>query len=488
MQTETAEEIKKNDKYPSSIPYIIANEVAERFSFYGMRSILPTFLVAQFFNPALNPAMQQMAEAQANEATHFFVSLAYAMPFIGALLADWFFGKYRVILYVSLVYCVGHLFLAVFDKNLPMFQLGLLLIAAGAGGVKSCTSALVGDQFDHTNQHLISKIYGWVYFGMNTGSVLSSLFIPIVYNKYGASLAFGIPGGFMAMATIIFFLGRKNYVRFPASGINRDNFVFISLYALFNFRKKQKGQSLLDVAKEKFTPEKVDGIKAVWRILSVFMFTPIYWALWDQNLSEWVLQAKKLDRTLFGITLLPEQIQTLNPIFLLIFIPFLTYLVYPFFDRIGLKATPLRRIGVGLVVTILSFTLIALVQERIDAGAHPSVMWQIVAYVLLSISEVLISVTTLEYAYTQSPPSMKSTMTSLYLLTISVGNLFTGMVNTNIVKGGYFSRFAGADYYWLFIGIIAVFTVVYFFVSPRLKEHTYLVADENEEKAKTNMA
>ena len=56
----------KKGKMPKSVPYIIGNEAAERFSFYGIRSIMSTFLVAQFFNPAANPALQNMAEARAN--------------------------------------------------------------------------------------------------------------------------------------------------------------------------------------------------------------------------------------------------------------------------------------------------------------------------------------------------------------------------------------------------------------------------------------
>jgi POT family proton-dependent oligopeptide transporter len=139
-------------RYPKSVPFIIGNEAAERFSFYGMRSILATFLVAQFFNPGGDAALQGVAVAKANETTHFFVSLAYTMPFIGAILADWFFGKYKVILYISILYCIGHLLLAVYDHDLSGFRIGLLLIAIGAGCIKSCVSANVGDQFDKTNQ------------------------------------------------------------------------------------------------------------------------------------------------------------------------------------------------------------------------------------------------------------------------------------------------------------------------------------------------
>ena len=479
----------KSDKYPKSIPFIIGNEAAERFSFYGMRSILATFLVAQFFNPTLNPALQTIAEAKANESTHFFVSLAYTMPFIGAIMADWFFGKYKIILYVSIVYCFGHLFLAMFDTNLNLFSYGLLLIAVGAGGIKSNVSANVGDQFTSSNQHLMSKVYGWFYFSINAGSVISTMLIPYIYAKYGAPLAFGIPGILMAIATIIFFSGRKKYIRIPPSGIKKDNFMFISGYALLNFHKKKKGESLLDVAKTKFDPEKIEGIKAVWRVMAVFAFVPIFWAMWDQNLSEWVLQATKLDRHIFGYEVLPEQIQTVNPIFLLSMIPVFGYFVYPYFDKIGIKTTPLRRIGAGLFLTALSFVIIALLQQQVDAGLHPSVWWQILAYFILSAAEVLVSITGLEYAYTQSPKSMKSTMSAIWLLTVAIGNIFTAGVNNSISNGGFFAKYSGASYYWLFVGIMMGFWILFVLISPRLKERSYIndEADELIEAETTNL-
>ncbi len=465
-------------RYPRSIPFIIGNEAAERFSFYGMRSILATFLVAQFFNPTLNPALQTVAEAKANESTHFFVTLAYTLPFVGGLVADWFTGKYKIILWISIVYCFGHLFLAVFDKNLNGFIFGLILVAIGAGGIKSCVSANVGDQFDKTNQTLLSKVYGWFYFSINAGSVVATILIPWVYKNFGAQWAFGIPGILMVLATIIFFSGRKMYVRVPPGGVNKNNFVFISIYALFNIGKKQKGQALLDVAKEKFNPEKVEGVKAVYRVMAVFIFAPIFWAMWDQNLSEWVLQAEKLDRHInlgfTSFTILAGQVQTFNPVFLLSFIPLFTYFLYPFLDRIGLKTTPLRRIGAGLALTALSFVIIAFVQEGVDAGAHPSVWWQVFAYVVLSAAEVLVSITGLEYAYTQAPKSMKSTMTAIWLLTVAAGNLFDALVNGNIAKGGFFAQFVGADFYWLFVGICTAFLVAFMIISPRLKERNYI--------------
>ncbi|TAH01709.1 MAG: MFS transporter [Sphingobacteriales bacterium] len=465
---------ENKSKFPISIAYIIGNEAAERFSYYGMRSILPTFLVAQFFNPTLNPALQTVAEAQANESTHLFISLAYAMPVLGAILADWFFGKYKVILYVSIIYCIGHLVLSVYDTNLDYFKLGLLLVAMGAGGIKSCTTANVGDQFTAHNQHLMTKAYSWFYFSINAGSVLSTMAIPYIYAQYGAKWAFGVPGILMTIATVIFFLGRKKYIRIPPYGIKKDNFINISFYALLNISKQKKGESLLDVAKQKFDSEKVEAIKSVWRVLAVFAFISVFWALWDQCLSEWVLQATKLNRNIFGINFLPEQIQTVNPFFLLSFIPIFSYFVYPFCEKIGINLTPLRKIGAGLILTAISFVIIALLQTAIDAGNQPSVWWQILAYAVLSTGEVLVYLTGLEYAYTQSPKSMKSTMNALFLLTVTIGNLFVSMVNNSIANGGFFAQLKGANYYWFFVGLISVFIVIYLFVSPRLKESSYV--------------
>lgn len=477
--------VAKKSRFPKSVPFIIGNEAAERFSYYGLRSILVIFLAAQFYNPTGDPALKESAEAHANASTHFFVALSYFMPLLGGILADWFFGKYKVILWLSLVYCLGNLFTSSFTTSLNLFTVGLVLIATGAGGIKSCVSANVGDQFDKSNQELLSKVYGWFYFSINAGSMVSFALIPWAYKNYGPRVAFGIPGILMALATIIFFSGRKRYVRVAPAGVNKNNFAFISIYSLFHAGKKKPGQSILDVAKGVFDPEKVEGIKAVWRVMSVFFFTLAYWIVWDQNLSEWVLQSRDMDRTvnfgLFKYEFIPGQIQIANAIFLLLFIPLFNYWIYPAFDKMGLKTTPLRRLGTGLVLTALSFVVIALIQVNIDHGGHPSLWWQIFAYVLLSAAEVLVSITGLEYAYTHSPKSMKSTMTAIWLMVVAFGNVITAMINDNISNHGFLARYMkGANFYWYFVGMIAAFVIVFLFVSPRLKERNYVSEPEDE--------
>ena len=434
--------------FPKAVPFIIGNEVAERFSYYGMRAILPTFLVAQFFNPTHSAALTVVAEARANDFVHSFAALGYALPVVGALLADWVVGKYRVILYLSLLYCVGHALLAAFVDDLNGFRLGLLVIAVGMGGIKSSVTANLGDQFDQRNAHLLPKAYGWFQLAIDVGAALSTAFIPELYARYGAAVAFGVPGLLMGAATITFWLGRKRYVRMPPTGLVR-------------------GLRLT------FGPG--EGRAALRRVGLVFVFIPVLWALYDQSVSEWVLQAAHLNRELWpGYAPLPEQIQILGIVFGIGLNPLLTYRIYPALERRGIRATPLRRMGTGMVIVALSMMIIAGVQHGLDGGGSPSVWWQVLAYFVVAGGTLMVAVTGLEYAYTHSPPAMKSLTTALWLLTIAAGNFFLALMNKSIAQGGFFARFQGANYYWFFVGLMAVNVALFALVASRLTEKTYV--------------
>lgn len=217
-----------SDRFPAGIPFIVGNEGAERFSYYGMRAILYVYLAAlyvQFVGEAdLPPGASEAARAQATAVAHLFMAGVYAFPMIGAILADRLLGKYPVILYVSLVYCAGHAVLAVAGRFAEWgdygaaewgMYAGLALIAIGSGGIKPCVSANVGDQFSAKNQHLVTKVFQIFYFIINFGSFFSTLLTPLLYRHFGAEVAFGVPGVFMGIATVIFFLGRKRFVHVP---------------------------------------------------------------------------------------------------------------------------------------------------------------------------------------------------------------------------------------------------------------------------------
>src|SRR5258705_1366576 len=165
----------KTDKMPPGVPFIVGNEAAERFSYYGMNSILVPFMTHHLLTEAGAP--DHMTGEQADAWYHFFVTVMYVLPILGAFLADAVLGKYRTVLYVSLLYCVGHFALAL-DHTRMGVVVGLAFIALGAGGIKPVVSANVGDQFGKSNQHLLQRGYNWFYFSINIGSAVATLFFP----------------------------------------------------------------------------------------------------------------------------------------------------------------------------------------------------------------------------------------------------------------------------------------------------------------------
>ena len=198
---------------PAQTKYIVGNEACERFSFYGMRSILVAYMTG----------MLLMSKNEATEVVHLFIACTYLLPLLGAWLADRFLGRYRTIISISLLYCLGNAVLAMADfagdveaRKWVLFT-GLAIIAIGAGGIKPCVSAFVGDQVpaEEKNGPTMTRLYAAFYWSINLGSFFSFLVIPWVRQNWGYSWAFGIPGIFMALATLIFWLGRKKYNHVP---------------------------------------------------------------------------------------------------------------------------------------------------------------------------------------------------------------------------------------------------------------------------------
>jgi len=431
---------------PSGIPYIVGNEAAERFSYYGMRAILVVFMTTHLLSADGSPA--PMSDAEARSYYHLFGSAVYFFPLIGALLSDGLLGKYPTIISLSIVYCFGHLALAIDDTRVGL-AIGLALIAIGSGGIKPCVSAHVGDQFGATNQHLLAKVFGWFYFAINLGAFVSSLLTPWLLEQVGPRIAFGVPGVLMFAATVVFWLGRRRFVHVPPGG---TNFVREALGA--------------------------EGRGALRRLAVLYVFVAVFWALYDQTGSAWVLQARNMDRHFMGIEWLPSQIQAVNPILILVFIPVFSYAIYPFMER-WFQVTPLRKIGVGLFLTVAAFLVSAWIEGRIQLGLRPNVAWQLFAYVVLTAAEVLVSITCLEFSYTQAPRRTKSLVMALFFVSVSLGNLFTSAVNFLIEGRAGPAGLAGADYYLFFAAVMAATAVGFVAVASRFREETYMQIEDS---------
>lgn len=523
------------DRMPPGIPFIIGNEAAERFSFYGMKTILAVFMTEYMLSATGTP--NYLTETEAREWVAWFVASAYFFPVLGALIADALLGKYRTIMILSMVYCLGHAALACIDLPSAALQAtldprgwlmaGLFLVACGSGGIKPCVSAHVGDQFCRRNGHLMSRVFGWFYFSINFGSFFSTLLTPWLLKNHGPGWAFGIPGVLMAIATFVFWLGRKRYAHLPPQG-----FAFLH---------------------EATAPE---GRSAILRLVMVYAFVAVFWSLYDQTGSAWVLQASQMDCNFLGRRWLESQIQAVNPLLILIFVPLFAYVIYPAMGKV-VTLTPLRKIGMGFALTVGAFAISAHAQRLIDqeevafrasvapivaadgidlakttvalrevernaaaaalealgtqpAGTErdarmadtiasggivigkdgsrldaqwPSIAWQLLAYLVITAAEVMVSITGLEFSYTQASASMKSIVMSLWLLSVSAGNVLTALVNRLTKDADGNSTLVGADYYWFFSALMLGATLVFMVASRFYRYRDVLPATSHPEAA-----
>ncbi len=533
--------------FPPQTKYIIGNEACERFSFYGMRSILTLYMVNVLC----------MSESDAVEIAHLFNAGIYLLPLLGAWVADKLLGRYRTILYVSLFYCLGNAVLAscgltesVEMRRIILFT-GLTIIAIGAGGIKPCVSAFVGDQMpgegpEHARN--MTRIYAAFYWSINLGSFFSFLVIPWVRQNHGYSWAFGIPGIFMAIATLFFWCGRKHYLhrepeqprflpalftrifcgaaracerfgsdevgRATSTALNIATFIVVAPLLLLLGHWTMQGANQLaalsgasagvaslcglvalllyvaalaiaglrlaatfgmrgffgvcgsmlfmkpEEAAARYSDEERKGARNMARILAVFAMIIPFWSLFDQTSSSWILQGRDMipcrisDSFTFGA----EEMQSINPLLVMTFVPLLTLLVYPY---IGKWSTPLKRMGLGIALAGLSYGAVAAIQVELDAGVALSILWQCIPYFMLTIAEILVSTTGLEYAYTAAGKNLKSIVSSFWFLTSTLGNFLVVFIASLVDDP------AAASTFCMYGGMCVAIGLLFLFVTSR---------------------
>ncbi|XP_059084660.1 peptide transporter family 1-like isoform X2 [Tigriopus californicus] len=363
-------------KYPKSVFFILSTEACERFSYYGMRAILALYLKHLF------KTQSNMGDAQAENLStilyHAFVFLSYFTSLFGAFLADSFLGKFRTIFYISILYAVGQLILSLGAvpneawnlPQLPLSYVGLILIGFGTGGIKPCVVSFGADQFVLPQQKVeMASFFGIFYASINFGSMISTILTPIFRQQpcFGSdecfSLAFVVPAGLMVAAIVFFVLGRPGYkVLIPELNVVVDFFKCITEAIRQKRRATIKRDHWLDYAEDRFGTTFVSDVKAVLRVCILFLMYPVFWALYDQQGSRWTFQATRMDGSIGGVVILPDQMQVINAVLILIFIPIFDKIIYPLFARCNMLKSPLQKIVTGGCLLAVAFVISGVVE------------------------------------------------------------------------------------------------------------------------------
>ncbi|XP_065149244.1 solute carrier family 15 member 1 isoform X1 [Paramisgurnus dabryanus] len=393
MPDEKMDEEKKNKKktaeccgYPVSIFFIVVNEFCERFSYYGMRAVLVLYF--RYF--------LHWDDDLATSIYHAFVALCYLTPILGAIIADSWLGKFKTIIYLSIVYAAGQVIMAVStvhditDSNkdgtpdnltfhMALSMLGLILIALGTGGIKPCVAAFGGDQFQEHQSRQLNTFFSVFYLCINAGSLLSTLITPVlraqecgIYSQQKCyPLAFGVPAALMVISLVVFIAGSGMYVKRDPEGNIMGAVCKCIGFAIRNrFRHRSsrypKREHWMDWAEEKYDKLLIAQVKMVLKVLFLYIPLPMFWTLFDQKGSRWTLQATTMSGDFGAFILQPDQMQTVNPIFILTMVPIMDRIVFPLIQKCGLNFSPLKRMTVGMLFAAMAFVSAALVQVEID--------------------------------------------------------------------------------------------------------------------------
>lgn len=394
MTDKEKEELKKEKRgkgpvvcgYPLSIFFIVVNEFCERFSYYGMRAVL-----VLYFKYFLN-----WDDDFATSIYHVFVALCYLTPILGAIVADSWLGKFKTIIYLSIVYALGQIAMAISaihditdqDKNgspdnmtfhVVLSMVGLFLIALGTGGIKPCVAAFGGDQFANHQEKQRRTFFSVFYLCINGGSLLSTIITPILRaQKCGIHtkmecypLAFGVPAALMVVALVVFIVGSPMYFKDkPQGNIMLDvcKCIGFAIKNRYRHRSKRypKREHWMDWAEEKYEKLLIAQIKMVLKVLFLYLPLPMFWTLFDQKGSRWTLQATTLNGDFGAFIVQPDQMQTFNPILILTLVPIMDNVVYPLIKKCGLNFSPLKRMTVGMFLAAMAFVCAAVVQLEVD--------------------------------------------------------------------------------------------------------------------------
>ncbi|KAL1384793.1 peptide transporter-like protein PTR2 [Phyllosticta capitalensis] len=466
---------KVPDRLPWSASLIAIVELCERFAYYGLSGPFQNYAANRYHDPSGLPGAIGLGQHGATLMNSFFAFWCYLTPIVGAVVADQYLGKYYTIVYFAIVYMVGIviLFLTSLPASIeagyafPGLLVAIVVIGLGTGGIKSNVSPLIAEQYEETKQRVktlatgervivdpdltIQRIYMVFYMAINIGS-LSALATTTMELRVGFWAAYLLPLCMFMVGFVVIVLGKRRYVIKPPAGSVVAN-SFKALYMGFvnggNLEAAKPSRWSRHTTSSDFAWDDrfVDELRRALRACKVFCFYPIYWAAFGQMSNNFVSQAGQMQ--LHGIP--NDSMQNLDPLSVICLIPLMDRYVYPFLRRRGFAMKPMARITFGFIFASLAMVYAAFLQSiiygrppcfttpsRCAAGRRPNgsyeanrvhVLVQTPAYLLLGVSEILASVTGLEWAFTQAPASMKSFIMSLFLLTTALGAMLGALAS-----------------------------------------------------------
>ncbi len=420
----------EDNRHPRGFRYIFWGELAERASFYGMKTLLLLYMIQKL----------GYADADSASVVSLFTAFCYILPILGGYIADHWLGKFKTIIYFAIPYILGHIILGTFNTEVGLYT-ALLLLAGGSGSIKPNISTLMGLMYQKEGKtHLMTQAFSWFYMAINIGAAITTFSLPFIRDHYGYGPAFMAPTILMAVSLGIFYFGKKYY---PMEDVRK-------------------------VQREKRTPgQKSEDIRVLIRLSGLFLLIVFFWSIFDQSYSTWTLFARdymNLDLNIFNWKwhIPPDAVQSLNPVLIVIMTPLFAWIWLKTDKDETHKLSSPRKMLIGFFLVILCMGLMT-VAGYFGIQSKVSIMWELGAYILITMAELCISVVGLQLAFEEAPDRMKSMITGIWLCTVFLGDSLAAWfsrIYTTTTPGNYFG---------MMTIMIAVVTVLFYFVGRRFE-------------------
>lgn len=444
--------------HPRGLAVCFFTEMWERFSYYGMRTILVLYLTKYHLFTA----------GEASLIYGAYAGLVYMMPILGGYFADRYLGQRKAVTYGAILLVAGHGLMAFHgpqafmegdvvvrnDFYINIFFLALALIITGVGFLKANISTIVGALYGDDDPRRDGG-FSIFYMGINLGSLIATLLVGYVGETYGWNYGFGLAGIGMLIGLLVFLSGQKlleGKAEPPSPerlkektpiGVNKEVAIYLAglglvgaSWAMMQFQElvgRLLGFSglvmLAIIIFYAFT--KCDRIARDRLLVAAFLIAiqSVFWALFEQQAASLTLLAdQQFDLTVLGIELKASQVQFMNPLFIVVFAPVFAWLWLALAKR-KLEPTSPGKFGIAMLLIGLGYIVFSW-GLTLDEGTSKSFFWLILIYLALTLAELCLSPVGLSMVTKLSVPQIVGMMMGTWFLFTALGNYVAGWISS----------------------------------------------------------